>query len=121
MPLPKRLLAQTPSHARSRVQEKETAQRTGGSQTPRSGAGRVKGDVRVTGVARIEDKTTKHDSFSVNSEHIRKLENSVIGTREIPVMKVELHNGVVEFFVIPGLYFEEVMDMIKSAIENADK
>lgn len=118
--LPKRMIAQTPSHARSRQQEQETAKRTGGRQTPRSGAGLTKGDVRLTGVARIEDKTTKYDSFSVNSEHIRKLENAVAGTTEIPIMKVELHLGAVEFFVIPGLYFEQVMDIIRSATENTD-
>lgn len=113
--LPKRLNLASPSHARSKVQEKETAQRTGGKLTPRSGAGHIKADVRVTGAIRVEDKTTKHASFSVGVEHIEKLENAVAGTTEIPVMKVELASGAVEFFVIPGLYFDEVMELINAA------
>lgn len=121
MNLPKRLQGQTPSHARSRVQEKETAERIGGAQTPRSGAGHIKADVRLRNVARIEDKTTKHASFSVNVEHIQKLENAVAGTTEIPVMKVELVGGAVEFFVIPGVYFEEVIEAIRLATENANQ
>lgn len=115
IPLPKRLQGPTASHARSRQQEKETAIRTGGQQTPRSGAGRIKADVRVNGVARIEDKTTKNKSFSVTVEHIEKLENAIAGTTEIPFMKVELLGGSVEFVVIPGHYFEDVINAIKNS------
>lgn len=116
--LPKRLQGQTASHARSKEQEKETAVRVGGQQTPRSGAGRIKADVRVRSVLRVEDKTTKHASFSVNVEHIEKLEQAVAGTTEIPIMKVELLGGAVEFFVVPGLYFEDVVEAIRLASEK---
>lgn len=120
-PLPKRLQGQTESHARSRVQEKETAKRTGGEQTPRSGAGRIKADVRVRGVARVEDKTTKHASFSVSVEHIEKLDNAIAGTTEIPFMKVELLSGAVEFVVIPGHYFEDIIELIRqSRLKDGD-
>lgn len=120
MKLPKRL-ALPDNLRKSRKQEKETVARTGGKATPRSGAGLVKGDVRVFNVARIEDKITKHASFSVNIEHIHKLESAVNGTEEIPVMKVELVNGEVEFFVIPGLYFDEVMEKLRVVNEDANK
>jgi hypothetical protein len=112
--LPKRLQGQTPSHARSRVQEKETAERTGGEQTPRSGAGRIKGDVRVRGVARVEDKTTKHASFSVTTKHLEKLDAAVAGSTEIPIMKIELVSGAYEFIVIPGIYFEDIINALKN-------
>lgn len=121
MKLPKRLQGQTPSHARSRSQEKETAERIGGKKTPRSGAGMEKADVRLLNVARIEDKTTKHASFSVNAEHIEKLKFAVLGTEEIPIMKVELLSGAVEFFVIPGMYFDEVVEKLKHVNEDSDK
>lgn len=116
--LPKRLQLASPSHARSKVQEKETAERIGGTQTPRSGAGHIKADVRLKKVVRIEDKTTKHASFSVTSEHIEKLERAVAGADEVPIMKVEILSGAVEFLVIPGIYFEDIVEALRIAAEN---
>lgn len=113
--MPKRLQYgnQTPSHARSRAQEKETASRFGGKQTPRSGAGYIKGDVRVKGFARIENKTTKHNSYSVSVEDIQKLENAVFGSGEIPFMGIELALGAVKFAVIPDAYLDDLIELIK--------
>lgn len=119
MKLPKRL--QLPDNIRkSRVQESATAERTGGKLTPRSGAGYIKGDVRVKNVVRIEDKITKHASFSVNVEHLEKLERAVAGSEEIPIMKVELLNGGVEFFVVPGIFFDEVVEKLKYVNEDTN-
>jgi hypothetical protein len=116
--LPKRLQGQTPSHARSRVQEKETAQRTGGKQTKASGALNEKGDVRVKNVARLENKTTVHDSFSVSVDLVEKLENSVAGSDEMPVMQVELRGGSVKFLVIPDYYLEDILEGFRLAKEQ---
>lgn len=113
--LPKRLQGQTPSHARAKQQEKETALRFGGRVTKASGALNEKGDVRVKGVTRIENKTTKHDSFSVSVELVEKLENSVAGSDEVPIMQVELRGGSVKFVVIPDLYLDDIIQALKNA------
>jgi hypothetical protein len=114
-PLPKRLKGLQGSHARAPKQEKETAVRVGGKQTPRSGAGTIKGDVRVRGVVRIENKTTEHKSFSVTTEHIAKLEAAVASGTEIPMMQIELDSGRVSFVVIPDNYLETIVDALKNS------
>lgn len=111
--LPKRLQGNTPSHARSRVQEKETAQRVGGNVTRRSGAGLVKGDVCVKNIARIENKTTKNKSFSVTTDLIDKLENAVAGSNEIPFFQIELNGGTHKFVVLPNSYLEDLIEYIR--------
>lgn len=110
---PKRLQGQTPSHARSRQQEKETAKRTGGHVTKASGALLEKGDVRVRNVCRIENKTTEHASFSVSIDHIAKLEKAVFGSTEIPLMQIELKNGKCNFLVIPDTYLDDIVEALK--------
>ncbi|MCL5460342.1 hypothetical protein M3M33_17020, partial [Loigolactobacillus coryniformis] len=77
-------------HKRAPKQERLTAARIGGKVTNGSGNQVEKGDVRVRGVARVENKTTKHASFSVTIEHINKLDAAVLGTKEIPMMAIEL-------------------------------
>lgn len=96
MPLktPKRLKLVSPSHARAKVQEKETAKRLGGRTTKGSGSSYEKGDVRIRGVARIECKVTKNASFSVSTAMIEKLENGTSGSDEIPAFEIELKGGV---------------------------
>jgi hypothetical protein len=115
--LPKRFNLQSESHARSKVQEKETATRTGGNLTPASGSRHIKGDVRVKGVLRVENKTTKHKSYSVTTETIEKLENSVSGTEEIPFLQVELLGGAVKFVCIPDTYWDDIIELINASKE----
>lgn len=81
------------SHRRAKKQEKELVGRIGGHRTPASGAGAVKGDVRIKGTARIEAKTTKNKSFSVTLEMIDKIESATISTTEVPVMVIEFNDG----------------------------
>lgn len=116
-PLPKRLKGLQGSHKRAPNQEKETATRIGGKPTPRSGAGVVKGDVRVRGVVRVENKTTEHKSFSVTVEHIAKLEAAVASVTEIPMMQIELDGGRVSFVLIPDKYLEQIVDALKLSSE----
>lgn len=116
--LPKRLQGNTPSHARSKVQEKETAKRLGGNVTRRSGAGLVKGDVRIKNIARIENKTTKHKSFSITTELVDKLEAAVAGSDEIPFFQIELNGGTHKFIVLPDLYLDDLIEYIRIIKEN---
>lgn len=77
------------AYKRSPDQEAELAKQTKGRLTPRSGAGKEKGDVRVKGVARLEAKTTSRKSFSVTRKMLEKLDNAAIPTGEIPAHIIE--------------------------------
>lgn len=117
MPLavPKRLGGGTvtPSHARSKIQEKKTAERLGGRVTKASGALHEKGDVRVSGVLRVEAKTTKHKSFSVTKGMLEKIELACFGAGEIPVMEIEIDNASptpATAYVVPKWAFEELLE-----------
>lgn len=80
----------TVAHKRAPKQEKEWAKRGGGRTTPGSGNKAVKGDVqKFNGVARIECKTTRRNSFSVTRKMINKLEESAMPHGEIPAIVIE--------------------------------
>lgn len=105
------------SHHRSKQQEAETAKRLGGTQVPGSGCGNVKGDVRVTGVARIECKTTKHRSFSVTMEMIEKLEHHVLtDCGEVPVIEVEMGVSLARrrVYVVPTWAMEFLIEKLST-------
>lgn len=91
--LPKRLSTMTPSHHRSKVQEKAAAKRMSAKQTKGSGSSYEKGDVRLKGLLRLEAKTTKNRSFSVTTEMLDKVEQACMGADEVPVIEVELDNA----------------------------
>ena len=80
----------TASHRRSRKQEKSLAKRTGGKLVPGSGCSYQKGDIKKAfNVIRIEAKTTKHKSFSVTREMVRKIEDASLLNGEVPAIVVE--------------------------------
>ena len=81
------------SHRRAKKQEKEIAKKIGGNLTPASGAGQIKGDVRLKNIARIECKTTKNKSFSVTLEMLRKIEDAAAMAGELPIIVVEFSDG----------------------------
>lgn len=108
---PKRLKGASPSHVRSRSQEKEVARRL----VRGSGSGLVKGDVREKGVLRIECKTTKNASFPVTADIVRKLEEAVAGADEIPLLEVELLSGKMKVYVMPAWAFDYIQDAARAA------
>ena len=85
---PKRL-GSTLSHDRAPKQEKTAAKRFGGKLVPRSGAGPVKGDVRVSGVIRLETKTTAKKSFALTHHVLDQIEDAAVSTGEIPAVQVQ--------------------------------
>lgn len=119
--IPKRLQDNrlSESHRRAPKQEKLTATRLKGVTTKGSGNGVEKGDVRVRGVARVENKTTKYSSFSITLEHLDKLDKAVLGTKEIPFMQIELDSGNRSFIVIPDIYFEDIVEAIRVVNKKA--
>jgi hypothetical protein len=110
MQTPKRLQGQTPSHARSKVQEKGLATRIGGSVVKGSGSGDERGDVRLRKIIRIEAKTTAAKSFQLTVDIVRKLESAIVGTGEIPVIQVELMGGAHRLLVMPDYAMELLLD-----------
>lgn len=99
----------SPSHIRSKQQEREIAERL----VPRSGAGMIKGDVRIKGVLRVECKTTKHQSFSVTRDMLRKIEDAAAASGELPAIVVEFNDGegnkVSEVAVVPIYVLNELI------------
>lgn len=89
--IPKRVRgeAQPKAWKRAPQQEREVAERTGGKQTPGSGNQSVKGDVRVTDIARIECKATERKSFSVTRDMLDKLAEHGESAGEVPVFHIE--------------------------------
>ena len=83
-------------------QEKEWAKKLGGTTTPRSGAGKIKGDVRVKGVMRLENKCTSNKSFSVTYEMCQKIEDAaLLNNGEVPSIQVDFldESGKVKYQV----------------------
>lgn len=101
----------SPSHIRAAKQEREAAKRLGGSVTPRSGAGDTKGDVRVKNLIRIECKTTKHKSFTVTLDMVRKIEEAAMSGGELPVLLIEFNeNGkrLAEVAIVPSYVLDDL-------------
>ena len=106
------------AYKHSSKQEKRVAKKVGGFRTPASGAKRVKGDVRVTGIARIECKATQNKSFSVTREMLTKIEDAAAATGEIPILQVEFldKNGKIDgtFAVVPVHIIERLVSDARS-------
>jgi hypothetical protein len=112
--LPKRLQEKTPSHARSKKQEKQLAERIGGRTTPGSGSGQYQhGDVKLRKITTIECKTTKHKSFSVTTDLLDKLDAAVFGSGEIPMFEIELELGKRKAVVMTGDALDMIVELLK--------
>ena len=77
----------TPSHLRSKAQEREAAQRM--VMVPGSGNGAVKGDCRLKSIVRLECKTTRNKSFSVTRGMLEKIEAAAVMSAETPALEIE--------------------------------
>lgn len=111
----------SPSHKRAARQERDLAKQLGGRVTPGSGNLRIKGDVRVTGFTRVECKTTKRRSFSVNMDMLDKIESAAVSAQEIPFMEVELELGARRFYVVPDWAFHDLMAELISRQQVEDE
>lgn len=106
----------TPSHKRSPKQEREIATKLGGKLVRRSGAGEVKGDVRIKGLIRLEAKTTKHKSFSVTREMYDKIDEAATMTGEFPVLAIEFNTegkAGATLAIMPMYALEELLQALK--------
>lgn len=83
---------QSKSHEYAVYQERDLANKLGGHETKRSGAGDIKGDVRIKGKYRIECKCTKHKSYSITRELVEKIQEEALSTGEIPLFQIDFIN-----------------------------
>lgn len=117
--IPKRSRLVSAAHAAAPKQEKKAAERIGGRVTKASGAKHEKGDARLTGLVRVECKTTIHSSYSVTKKTMDKLEAATLGSGEVPVLLVELEAGgtakvKTELAIVPGW----ALDLIAEALNR---
>lgn len=82
-------MTQSRAYNRAPAQEREAADRLGGRTTPASGSLREKGDVRVSGILRLECKATAKKSFSVTRDMVRKITEAGELSGEIPAVEIE--------------------------------
>lgn len=122
LPVPKRAKSHlSESHRQSPKQEAAAAKRLGGNVTKASGSGIFeKGDVRITGLARVECKTTKHSSFSVTDKIIDKIENQACATGEVPVIEIDIRNGERGVYVVPKWALDTLVQELRE-LRNAVK
>lgn len=80
---------QSKSHEYAVYQEKNLANKLGGNETKRSGAGDIKGDVRIRGKYRVECKCTKHKSYGISLDLIEKIQEEALSTGEIPLFQID--------------------------------
>jgi hypothetical protein len=80
--------------------EKKDATLFGGRRTPRSGGlWFAKGDVK-SDVFLIENKTTKHKSFSITDKIWEKIEKEALLNKRIPMLSIEFGDAVKELIVL---------------------
>ncbi len=84
-----RKASQGKAYWRSRKQEKQVAKSLSGRTVAQSGAGKQKGDVRVSGRVLIECKCTEKKSFSITKEMLDKIEMAALNNAEVPAIVVE--------------------------------
>lgn len=87
------------TRARSSRQERYNARAVGGRLTANSGAGADKGDVKVPGVLREEDKTTLKGSYVLKLADLRKVQAAARGD-EIPVLSIAFGDNLKDQFVV---------------------
>jgi hypothetical protein len=99
------------SHDYARQQEIDAANEYGGYTTSKSGAGNIKGDVRIKGKYRIECKCTKNKSYSLNYEYLEKFIEQAISLGEDPILQVHFIDelGIKKrgFIVIPEEFIKD--------------
>jgi hypothetical protein len=105
----KRLPKRDTTRGRSSRQESFNARSVGGRLTANSGAGKDKGDVKVRGLLREEDKTTEKESFILKRSDLRKIAAAAQGD-EIPIMRIAFEDNLREqYVVLPGDWFNQLL------------
>jgi len=101
------------ARGRSTRQEKYNAKQEGGQVTVNSGAMDDKGDVKVPGVLRDENKTTGARSFSLKLDDLKKVA-SAAKRDEIPVLTISFEDNLhQQYRVLRDADFMELFNFYK--------
>lgn len=121
------------SHSYSPRQERKFAKEHGAELVPNSGRGAKKGDSVLSLPAKsrgelgetqslgeinlmIDNKATIHKSYSITTKTLTKLIEQALSENKLPALHVELNCNTVgseEFFVLPKITFNELMERLK--------
>jgi len=106
------------TRGRSSRQENYNAKREGGQTTLNSGAMDDKGDIKVPGLLRDENKTTAKRSFSLKLDDLRKVAAAAKGD-EMPVMTISFEDNLQQQYrVIRDSDFLELFNFYKEYREH---
>ena len=114
MPKEKRVRGKSKTtRGRSSRQEGWNAKRVKGKVTSNSGAGDEKADVRIKGILRDENKTTRGRSFVLKLAELQKVAGEA-EDGEIPVLTVSFEDNLrQQYRVIPDDWFQELLELYK--------
>jgi hypothetical protein len=101
------------AHDYARLQEIEAAKTYNGWTTPNSGAGNIKGDVRVRGKFRIECKCTLNNSYGLKYDYLENFLEQAASLGEDPVMQLHFinDNGTKKrgYIIVPEEYIKDYL------------
>jgi len=99
------------TRGRSSRQERFNARNVGGRLTANSGAGQDKGDVKVRGLLREEDKTTEKASYVLRLADLQKIAAAAQGD-EIPIMRISFEDRLdQQYVVMPSDWFQQLFNL----------
>lgn len=102
---------QDTTRGRSSRQEKYNNRQVGGRLTANSGAGVDKGDVKVRGFLREEDKTTVKRSYVLKLDDLEKVAAAAQGD-EIPIMRISFEDRLdQQYVVMPSDWFQQLFKL----------
>ena len=106
------------TRGRSDVQEGHNKRGTRGARsTPNSGAMDDKGDVKVPGLLREEDKTTYARSFSLRLADLQKVAAAARGD-EMPIMRISFEDDLnQQYVVMDSHWFNQLFELWRSTKE----
>lgn len=93
--------------------EREVAARLGGRRVPLSGAGVEKGDGRVPGMYRIENKTTERSHYSLTAMNWHKIHKAARFAGEEPLFHVRMKSSVFGYVEVVVLRREAFFPMVE--------
>lgn len=101
------------TRARSSRQEEHNAKRRGGRTTVNSGAMDDKGDLKVPGVLREENKTTRYRSFSLKLDDLHKIARAAVKD-ELPILTISFEDDLAQqYMVLREADFQMLFDLYR--------
>lgn len=108
--LARKIRTRANKRALSKLSEKKGARRLGGRVQPASGAlpdAGLKGDITTKDFV-VEDKITRHSSFRVTVDLLKKVRGEAVRAGKRPAMRVTLQEDNLTVYVLLESDFEEL-------------